>query len=168
MIGDWAFEADEHFGAQAPLSPLDDHLIHQTPDPIRVVASTDPRFYERHWNVFHDEAGDLLIATGGSFYPNLDTAEAYAIVTAMGPTYFWFQWQTLRDLAGSFGLGPAEADAALRAMLDGAVRTFFDSGLAAGQVMDPVPVKPLADAEPQMSQAYREVLPKLYAKLKGA
>jgi pyrroline-5-carboxylate reductase len=97
-----------------------------------------------------------------------ETLEAYAILSGMGPTYFWFQWQTLRELAGSFGLGSAEADAALRAMLDGAVRTFFDSGLTAGQVTDLVPVKPLAEAEPQISQAYREVLPKLYAKLKGA
>lgn len=69
---------------QLPLTPLDDHLIHQTPDPIRVVASTDPRFFERHWNIFHDETGDLLMATGGSFYPNLDTAEAYAIVNLRG------------------------------------------------------------------------------------
>ena len=84
MSGNWAFEADGHFAEQFPLSPLDDHLIHQTPDPIRVVASTDPRFFERHWNVFHDATGELLIATGGSFYPNLDTAEAYAIVTHKG------------------------------------------------------------------------------------
>ena len=69
--------------------------------------------------------------------------EAYAILSGMGPTYFWFQWQTLRELAGSFGLGPTETDRALRAMLDGAVRTFFDSGLTAERVMDLVPVKPL-------------------------
>jgi len=31
--------------------------------------SSDPRTYERHWNVFHDDAGELLVVTGGSFYP---------------------------------------------------------------------------------------------------
>jgi pyrroline-5-carboxylate reductase len=97
-----------------------------------------------------------------------ETLEAYAILVAMGPTYFWFQWQTLREIAGSFGLAPAEADRALRAMLDGAVRTFFDAGLTAEQVLDLVPVKPLAEAEPQIRQAYLEVLPRLCAKLKGA
>ncbi len=97
-----------------------------------------------------------------------ETLEAYAILSGMGPTYFWFQWQTLRDLAGSFGLGPSETDRALRAMLDGAVRTFFDSGLTADRVMDLVPVKPLAESEQQFGQAYREALPKLFAKLKGA
>lgn len=95
-----------------------------------------------------------------------DTLEAYAILAAMGPTYFWFQWQGLRELAGSFGLAATDADRALRAMLDGAVRTFFDSGLSAPQVMDLVPVKPLAEAEPQILQAYRDVLPRLHAKLR--
>jgi pyrroline-5-carboxylate reductase len=97
-----------------------------------------------------------------------ETLEAYAILAAMGPTYFWFQWQALRELAASFGLPPAEADRALRAMLDGAVRTFFDAGLTAAQVLDLVPVKPLAEAEPQILQVYRDVLPRLHAKLKGA
>jgi pyrroline-5-carboxylate reductase len=97
-----------------------------------------------------------------------DTLEAYAILAAMGPTYFWFQWQTLRELAVSFGLTPGDIDKALRSMLDGAVRTFFDAGLTTEQVIDLVPVKPLAAAEPQIEQAYRDALPRLFAKLKGA
>lgn len=75
---------DQYFAEQFPLSEMDDYFIHQTPDPIRVAYTTDPRFFERHWNVFHDQSGDLLIATGGSIYPNLDAAEAYAIVTYQG------------------------------------------------------------------------------------
>lgn len=86
----------------------------------------------------------------------------------MGPTYFWFQWQELREIAEGLGLATGDADRALRAMLDGSVRTFFDSGLGAAQVLDLVPVKPLAEAEPQILQAYRDALPRLYAKLKGA
>ncbi len=94
--------------------------------------------------------------------------EAYAVLTGMGPTYSWFQWQALREIAAAFGLADADADAALRAMLDGAVRTFFDAGLTAAEVMDLVPVKPLAEAEPQISQAYRDALPRIFAKLTGA
>jgi hypothetical protein len=75
---------DTDFDEQFPLSAIDDHLIHQTPDPIRVMWSSDPRTYERHWAVFHDDAGELMIVTGGSFYPSLDTAEAYAIVVHKG------------------------------------------------------------------------------------
>ena len=96
------------------------------------------------------------------------TLEAYAVLAAMGPTYFWFQWQGLREIAEGLGLAQGDADRALRAMLDGSVRTFFDSGLGAAQVLDLVPVKPLAEAEPQILQAYRDALPRLHAKLKGA
>lgn len=76
--------SDPYFDEQFPLSPIDDFLIHQTPDPIRVVQTSDPRAYERYWVVCHDDKGDILLAMGGSFYPNLDTAEAFAIVNYKG------------------------------------------------------------------------------------
>jgi hypothetical protein len=75
---------DDHFAEQFPLSPLDDFMVHQTPDPVRVMWTGDPRAYERYWVLCHDATGDILIATGGSFYPNLDRAEAYAIVNMRG------------------------------------------------------------------------------------
>jgi len=75
---------DSHFDEQFPLAPIDDYMIHQTPDPIRIVWSTDPRIYERFWVICHDNKGELLLVTGLSFYPNLDTAEAYAIVNLRG------------------------------------------------------------------------------------
>lgn len=33
---------DKYFAEQFPLSPLDDFLIHQTPDPVRVMWTGDP------------------------------------------------------------------------------------------------------------------------------
>jgi pyrroline-5-carboxylate reductase len=97
-----------------------------------------------------------------------ETLEAYAVIAAMGPTYFWFQWQTLRQLAATFGLGQADADAALASMLHGSIKTLFDSGLSYEAVCDLIPVKPLAEKEAQIQQAYEETLTKLYSKLKGA
>jgi len=76
--------ADPYLAEQFPLSPLDDFMIHQTPDPVRVMWTGDPRAYERYWMICHDPAGEVLIATGGSIYPNLDRAEAYAIVNHQG------------------------------------------------------------------------------------
>ncbi len=73
-----------HFDEQYPLSPIDDFMIHQTPDPIRIMMTSDPKAYERYWMVCHDTAGEVLVATGCSFYPNLDRAEAYAIVNHRG------------------------------------------------------------------------------------
>ena len=108
MTGGWAFEADGYFGEQFPLSPLDDHLIHQTPDPIRVAYTTDPRFFERHWNVFHDQAGDVLVVTGGSFYPNLDTAEAFAIVTVRGVQRSVRAFRSIGANRGNIHVGPIQ------------------------------------------------------------
>jgi pyrroline-5-carboxylate reductase len=114
------------------------------------------------------EIEELLDGLGAHPVVPEEALEAYAILAAMGPTYFWFQWQALRELAAPLGLSTADADRALRAMLEGSIRTFFDSGLDAEAVMDLVPVKPLAEAEPQIVAAYRELLPRLHAKLTGA
>jgi pyrroline-5-carboxylate reductase len=92
--------------------------------------------------------------------------EAYAVLTGMGPTYFWYQLQALRDFARERRLSGNDADTALRAMIDGAVATLLDSGLTPAQVADLVPVKPLADLEPAVTSAYSTALPALYSKIR--
>jgi pyrroline-5-carboxylate reductase len=91
--------------------------------------------------------------------------EAYAILTGMGPTYFWYQWQALREVVRTLGLKGDAADEALGAMVSGAIATLLDSGLSPDAVMDLVPVKPLAAQEPAMRAAYLEDLPALHAKI---
>ena len=93
--------------------------------------------------------------------------EAYAVLTAMGPTYLWFQFQQLRELGLSFGLSPSEVDAGLAAMVTGAAQSFFGSGLSAEDVMDLVPVKPLHADEDAFRAAYKTRLVEIYQKLKG-
>jgi len=92
--------------------------------------------------------------------------EAYALLTAMGPTYLWFQLQALRELAGGFGLSDAETAAALKRMVCGSARTLLESGLSPAEVMDLVPVKPLAEMEAPVLEAYRSKLPSLFQKIK--
>jgi pyrroline-5-carboxylate reductase len=92
--------------------------------------------------------------------------EAYAVLTAMGPTYLWFQLQALREVAAGFGLSEAEIAPALKRMVCGAARTLLESGLAPGEVMDLIPVKPLAEMEPQVAEMYRTRLPALFQKIK--
>ena len=65
--------------------------------------------------------------------------EAYAILTAMGPTYLWFQLRELLSIAESFGLSPEEARSGASAMVAGAERTLFGSGLTAEEVVDLIP-----------------------------
>lgn len=101
--------------------------------------------------------------------PDVEEAqlEAYAILTAMGPTYFWPQWQTLRELGERFGLPSKDADAALAAMLHGAVDLMFRSGRAYAEVLDTIPVKPLVEVQGALVEPYTALLPPLHERLKG-
>jgi pyrroline-5-carboxylate reductase len=109
---------------------------------------------------------ELFAPWGSAPEVNETQLEAYAILTGMGPTYYWFQWQALRDIAGELGLPQAETDVALRAMLAGAMVTLLDSGLSPSAVMDLIPVKPMEAAEPSIVAAYRATLPALHAKIR--
>ena len=93
--------------------------------------------------------------------------EAYAIVTAMGPTYFWFQLEELHKLAVSFGLSPADAESGIVGMMKGTLHTLFGSGMMAADVMDLIPVKPLGDEEATIREIYKSKLEPLYKKLKN-
>ncbi len=101
---------DPYFAEQFPLSPLDDFMIHQTADPVRIMWTGDFRAYERFWMVCHDADGEVLIATGASFYPNLDRAEAYAIVVHDGMQTAVRAFRPLGVDRADMRLGPIRAD----------------------------------------------------------
>lgn len=92
--------------------------------------------------------------------------EGYAMLTAMGATYLWFQLETLRELGRTFGLSDDDLTPALKRMVCGATRTLLESGLTPAQVMDLIPVKPLAEDEAAIKATYQNRLPALFAKIK--
>jgi pyrroline-5-carboxylate reductase len=92
--------------------------------------------------------------------------EAYAVLSAQGPTFLWFQLQALREVVAGFGLSEAEIAPALKRMVCGAARTLLESGLTPAEVMELIPVKPLADMEAQVTEMYRTRLPAIYQKIK--
>lgn len=108
---------------------------------------------------------DLIAPLGQSPLVADESIETYAVVSAMGPTYFWFQFEALRQLAESFGLNPQAAREALAVMLHGAVDTMFASDLTPERVMDLVPVHPMAGAEQAILQMQRESVSAIHAKL---
>jgi len=91
--------------------------------------------------------------------------EAYAVLTGMGPTYLWYQLYELADLGRSFGLPSETITTALAAMVEGTSRTMSESGLSPADVMDLVPVRPLAAIEPGVKEAYATTLAGLHRKL---
>lgn len=92
--------------------------------------------------------------------------EAYAVVSGMGPTYFWPQFAELQSLGVRFGLSEAQAGEAVRAVVVGAIETLQRSELTAAEVEDLIPVKPLADAMPPLLEAYRTKLTGLMEKMR--
>ena len=64
----------------SPMSGFDEYPIHQIPEPLRILGTSDPRAYERYWFTAADLAQDVLLVIGFGFYPNLGTADAFAIL----------------------------------------------------------------------------------------
>lgn len=107
----------------------------------------------------------LLLALGQAPEVAENRLETYAVISAMGPTYFGFQFETLRQLAESFGLEDEAARAALRAMLHGTVELLFASEVPTNTALDLVPVRPLADDEPAIRQMLQTRIAAMHARL---
>ena len=80
-------------------------------------------------------------------------------------TIFWFQFEEIQRLAEEFGLPPEAARQAVTAMLKGAVTTLLDSDLPAAEVMDLVPVRPMADDEPAERAVLQQRLGAIHRRL---
>lgn len=116
-----------------------------------------------------DEKDDLLAlfrVLGECPEVKEELIEAYAIIIAMGPTYLWFQLDELQKLGESFGMLNGDLQVGLKQMVIGAAKTMFESGLSAAEVMDLIPVKPLAEDEADIRNLYKVKLDALFKKLK--
>jgi pyrroline-5-carboxylate reductase len=107
----------------------------------------------------------LLRPLGACLEVAEDLLEAYAVLTAMGPTYLWFQLRKLQELGLGFGIPDADLGPALGAMVSGAGKTFFEAGLSPDEVIDLIPVKPLEGDEEMIRTAYTTRLTGMYQKL---
>jgi pyrroline-5-carboxylate reductase len=95
-----------------------------------------------------------------------DRLEVYALFTARGPTYFWFQFYELRRFAEASGLTIEEAQRGLEAMVTGAVKTMTASGLGPQEVMDLVPVKAPSEMETPVTEVFRKQLPAILQQIR--
>ena len=53
---------------------------------------------------------DLLKFMGNTFEVAEEKLESYAIMSAMLPTYFWFQWKELAEIGQKIGLSEKESN----------------------------------------------------------
>jgi pyrroline-5-carboxylate reductase len=108
---------------------------------------------------------ELVSPLGNTPVVDDNMIENYAVISAMGPTYFWYQFDALRQQAESFGMTEEEAREAVVTMLHGAVDTLFSSGMSPSKVMDLVPVRPMADDESTIIDMQRKRLNAIHTKL---
>lgn len=108
----------------------------------------------------------LLMPLGRTFKTEESKLEGYAIVSAMLPTYFWFQFSEMEKVAQQTGLTAEEATKAVKASLKKAIRLFYNSGLTPAEVMDLIPVKPIGEHEGEIAAIYQNKLMGLFGKIK--
>ncbi|MDG6258143.1 MAG: NAD(P)-binding domain-containing protein [Methanomicrobiaceae archaeon] len=147
------------FARIARVIPNAPSVVHCGYNPVVFSPSLEPK----------DRAvlGTLLEPLGDFFEVAEADLEAYAVITAMGPTCLWPQLYELETITGSFGLSPERAAQAVRKMAEGAVKTMAYADLSSDEIMDLIPVRPLGDDESTIREIYRTRLPALYRKLKG-
>ncbi|RKD91318.1 pyrroline-5-carboxylate reductase family protein [Mangrovibacterium diazotrophicum] len=114
-----------------------------------------------------EELLDLFSALGKTFETDEQKLESYALVSAMLPTYFWFQWNELQVIAQQLGLSEDETNRALHETIAAANDLYFDSGLTSKEVIDLIPVKPIAENEDYIKNCLREKIIALFEKIKA-
>jgi pyrroline-5-carboxylate reductase len=90
--------------------------------------------------------------------------EAYAVLSAMGPTYLWPLLDEMGRLGGGFGLSAEAARQAVAATARGAAG-LYGSGRPYAELMDMIPLKPMADSEAAIREAFASKLGATFAKL---
>lgn len=109
---------------------------------------------------------DIFRVLGETFEVKECKLEGYAIVSAMLPTYFWFQWLKMEDIAIKTGLERIEAKNAIKMTMKRSLDLLYDSGLTNDEVIDLIPVKPLKDREEEINTIFDSSLNALFDKIR--
>lgn len=152
-------EVLDGFQAIARVNPSAAGIINQGINPV-AFAST---MRDDQKNILLD----LLHILGKAPIVVESKLEAYAVISAMGSTYFWFQFKKLLEHGISYGMDEVEAKEVISEMINGTINTLFFSTLSPEEVMDLVPVKPIGEYEETIESFYTEKLNAIYEKIKS-
>jgi pyrroline-5-carboxylate reductase len=151
--------------------------LHQkldTPNIIRMIPSAtsfinegyNPVCFSEQFDLERELVSGLFEVLGTTFEVAEEQLEAYAIISAMLPTYFWFQFKSLAALGTQMGLTNEQANEAIYHTMIAAMNTLYRSGKSADEVIDLIPVKPIGGYEAQVNMIYEGTLLSLYNKIK--
>jgi len=113
-----------------------------------------------------NEVFKLLRTLGYTFETDEQKLESYAIISAMLPTYFWFQWDEMEKIGEKIGLDTRETREAIRETLLASTQLFYNPNLSHEEVMDLIPVKPVAEHEQAIRDCFNSKLLPLFEKIK--
>jgi len=113
-----------------------------------------------------DKIMPMLEILGDTFEVDESKLEGYALISAMLPTYFWFQWKELLVIGEQTGLTREESTGAVFESLQAALNLMFRSGLNYEDVTDLIPVKPIGENEAEIKKIFQEKLMGLFQKIK--
>ena len=109
---------------------------------------------------------DIFDVLGKTLEVDESKLEGYAIVSAMLPTYFWFQWKKMEEIAVQTGFTEKKSRKIIRATLSRSLKLYYKSGLSSDEVMDLIPVKPIGEYEEEIESIFQTKLLELYDKIK--
>jgi pyrroline-5-carboxylate reductase len=112
-----------------------------------------------------EEIFELISVLGYTFETEESKLEAYAIISAMLPTYFWFQWTEMIEIGKQIGLTDTECNIAVQKTLRASLNTLFNSTLTKEEVFDLIPIKPIGEHEEEIVDIYRTKLIDLHNKI---
>ena len=147
-----------HVKNLARLIPNATSYINEGYNPVTFAAGYDPSVKK--------EVLDLLSSLGTTFEVSEEKLESYAIMSAMLPTYFWFQWRELADIGNKIGLPDEESKKSIYETIIASLDLMYKSGLSASEVIDLIPVKPIGEHESQIAEIYKTKLMGLFEKIK--
>lgn len=114
------------------LNPLDETLLHQTPEPFGHVATSDHRWFDRNWFGCFSRDGEAGVITGMGAYANMNAFDGFAAVQHEGLQHNVRASRPLRPQLNVLSVGPIRHEVvdplqATRLLLDhGAHDTAFD------------------------------------------
>jgi pyrroline-5-carboxylate reductase len=110
---------------------------------------------------------EMLKPLGNTFETDENKLEAYAICSAMLPTYFWFQWKEMEKIAQEIGLTEIESIDTINESLKASLQLMYDSNMTYENVIDLIPVKPIGEKEGEIKEILNNSLVNLFKKIKS-
>ena len=113
-----------------------------------------------------DDVLDLFGYIGKAFEVPEEKLETYSLMSAILPSYFWYQWKELISMGQEIGLTEQETVDYINESVLSSLRMNYKSGLSQEQVVDLMPVSPLEENEMAVREMHRNRLIELYRRIR--